>query len=174
MIKTVVDLLNMVLRAGQGTLFEQEMEGVVIGLHCRPLPRQRWVVHQSKLQYLYSFAPCDLEIDGDFSQWFALITDRPLARGGCQIRGESAYLKALQSALERQKTLTEKNLRQGLPASLRSIADSLLTTLKNNRPTPPWLQKNDFEEAQKILRQCFDIINRVERDFALVQRESEQ
>lgn len=174
MIHTLVDLFNMLLRAGQNDVFKKEMEGVVIGFHCKPFPMQRWVVHQSKLQYLWRYSPCDMEIVGTVPQWIALATNTPMTTGGCQLKGETAYLKGLQIALERQKNLYAELLNHQVPLPVRSAAFHLRQLLSSLLPQSPWLQRQEFDEAQYLLRECFEMLNRTERAHtALQQRDLE-
>lgn len=170
MINAFVDLFNMLLRAGQNDVFKKEMEGVVIGFHCKPFPMQRWIVHQSKLQYLWRYAPCDMEIVGNVSQWIALATNSPVPTGGCQLKGETAYLKGLQIALEQQKNLYAEFANQQVPLPVRSVAFHLRQILRSLLPPAPWLQRQEFDEAQHLLRECFEMLNRIERAQLAVQQ----
>lgn len=167
MIHTAVDCFNILLRSSQHDIFQKEMEGVVIGLHCRPFPLQRWVVHQSKLQYLWRYSPCDLEVSGTIAQWLALISEQPMPKGGCTLKGETAYLKGLQAALEKQKNLYQESI----PASVRSCAHHLSTLLAQLLPPSPFVQRASFEEGQHILRRCFDSLSRTERACQLYEQE---
>lgn len=174
MIHALVDLFNILLRAGQHDVFKQEMECVVIGFHCKPFPMQRWVVHQSKLQYLWRYAPCDVEIVGTAPQWVALATNSPLPTGGCQLKGETAYLKGLQLALERQKNLYIDSLTHQVPLPVRSAAFHLRQILRSLLPAAPWLQRQEFDEGQYLLRACFERLNRIERAQAAAQQRDAQ
>lgn len=173
MIATVIDVFNMLLRAGQNPTFQQEMEGVVIGFHCQPFPLQRWVVQQGKLQYLWRWAPCDMEISGTVAQWVALVGDRPMPKGGCQLRGETAYLKGLQAALESQKECYKDYLNEKVPAPVRSTIYTLRRMLADLLPRSPWLQRPEFEKERKKLQHCFDQINAAERRIAAQKKESD-
>lgn len=165
MISPIIDAMNIVLRSAQGTIFASEMEGVVMGFHCEPFPLQRWEVQQGKLQYLWRWAPCDLEVSGTVAQWLALMGDRPMPTGGCQIKGETAYLKGLQAALEQQKLQWDKVLNEDVPAPVRSVVYTLRQILCGLVPPSPWLQRDDFDREATTLRASFDRINHIERQL---------
>ncbi|NBW57489.1 hypothetical protein EBR43_06870 [bacterium] len=161
----VNDIIAIIARALQPIIFDNDLEGIVLGVEIAPFQLIKFSIHQNKIHpYNLSSSP-DIFLKGTLAQWIEFIYYKG-ARASIEISGDIHQLKIMQNDFYKAVLMIEKKITTPHLSLVQSVLSLLDEQIKTYCKKESFLLNwSLFQEHEKRIFALYYQIERLEQRF---------
>jgi hypothetical protein len=159
------DFFSIILRGVQPIIFDQSLEGMIIGVEITQIQLMKFLVQQHKIQPYLECRNPDILLKGTFAQWIEFCYHKG-SRTSIEVSGDIGLLQILRADCERVLNKLQQKALELQPTLIISLLDQITHYLKESvQSTTLFASQALYQEQERLLFEMYYQIERMDQQL---------